>query len=238
MKIASLSGSSRKNVGKKGASALRAANQVPGVLYGGKTQTHFAVDEVKLSKLVINPDVFAIELDIDGTSIKCIIQEVQFHPVTDRIVHIDLLEILDGKEIKVNLPLISEGKAKGVINGGRMVTLFRRVPVQGLFESLPDALTADVSPLKIGDNLRVSDLSVEGCRILLNESVLLFSCKVTRAALSEEELEGEEGEGEEGEEGEGGEGGEEGGEGGEGKGKGEGEDGSSKEGEKSEGGKE
>ena len=154
MKIASLSGSSRENVGKKGASALRAANQVPGVLYGGKTQTHFAVDEVKLSKLVINPDVFAIELDIDGTSIKCIIQEVQFHPVTDRIVHIDLLEILDGKEIKVNLPLISEGTAKGVINGGRMVTLFRRVPVQGLFENLPDALTADVSPLKIGDNLR------------------------------------------------------------------------------------
>ncbi len=224
MKIASLSGSSRENVGKKGASALRAANQVPGVLYGGKTQTHFAVDEVKLSKLVINPDVFAIELDIDGTSIKCIIQEVQFHPVTDRIVHIDLLEILDGKEIRVDLPLISEGTAKGVINGGRMVTLFRRVPVQGLFENLPDALTADVSLLKIGDNLRVSDLSVEGCRILLNESVLLFACKVTRAALSEEELEGEEGEGE-GEEGEGEEGGEEG------------EDGSSKEGEKSDDGK-
>ncbi len=224
MKIASLSGSSRENVGKKGASALRAANQVPGVLYGGKTQTHFAVDEVKLSKLVINPDVFAIELDIDGTSIKCIIQEVQFHPVTDRIVHIDLLEILDGKEIKVKLPLISEGTAKGVINGGRMVTLFRRVPVQGLFENLPDALIADVSPLKIGDNLRVSDLSVEGCRILLNESVLLFACKVTRAALSEEELGGEEG----GEEGEGE---------GEGGGGGEGKDGSSKEGEKSDDGK-
>jgi len=212
MKIASLSGSSRKNVGKKGASALRTANQVPGVLYGGKTQTHFAVDEVKLSKLVINPDVFAVELDIDGTTIKCIIQEVQFHPVTDRIVHIDLLEILDGKEIKVNLPLIAEGTAKGIINGGRMETLFRRVPVQGLFENLPDALTADVSPLKIGDNLRVSDLSIEGCRILLNDSVLLFACKVTRAALSEE---GEEE--------------------GEGEGTGEGEEGSSEEGDKSEG---
>ena len=221
MKIASLSGSSRKNVGKKGASALRTANQVPGVLYGGKTQTHFAVDEVKLSKLVINPDVFAVELDIDGTTIKCIIQEVQFHPVTDRIVHIDLLEILDGKEIKVNLPLISEGTAKGVINGGRMETLFRRVPVQGLFENLPDALTADVSPLKIGDNLRVSDLSIEGCRILLNDSVLLFACRLTRAAMSEEEEEAEAAEAEAGE----------------GEGEGTGEEGSSKEGEKSEGGK-
>ena len=223
MKIASLSGSSRENVGKKGASALRTANQVPGVLYGGKTQTHFAVDEVKLSKLVINPDVFAVELDIDGTTVKCIIQEVQFHPVTDRIVHIDLLEILDGKEIKVNLPLISEGTAKGVINGGRMETLFRRVPVQGLFENLPDALTADVSPLKIGDNLRVSDLSIEGCRILLNDSVLLFACRLTRAAMSEEEEEAEAAEAAAEAAGEAGEG--------------EGEEGSSKEGEKSEGGK-
>ncbi|MGY8928301.1 MAG: 50S ribosomal protein L25 [Flavobacteriales bacterium] len=225
MKIASLSGSSRKNVGKKGASELRTANQVPGVLYGGKTQTHFAVDEVKLSKLVINPDVFAVELDIDGTTIKCIIQEVQFHPVTDRIVHIDLLEILDGKEIKVNLPLISEGTAKGVINGGRMETLFRRVPVQGLFENLPNALTADVSPLKIGDNLRVSDLSIEGCRILLNDSVLLFACRLTRAAMSEEEEEAEAAEAAAAEAAEAGEG------------EGEGEEGSSKEGEKSEGGK-
>jgi large subunit ribosomal protein L25 len=218
MKIASLSGSSRENVGKKGASALRTANQVPGVLYGGKTQTHFAVDEVKLSKLVINPDVFAVELDIDGTTTKCVIQEVQFHPVTDRIVHIDLLEILDGKEIKVNLPLISEGTAKGVINGGRMETLFRRVPVQGLFENLPDALTADVSLLKIGDNLRVSDLSIEGCRILLNDSVLLFACKLTRAAMSEEEEEEEAAAAA-------------------GEGTGEGEEGASEEGEKSEGGK-
>ena len=98
-----------------------------------------------------------------------------------------------------------------------METLFRRVPVQGLFENLPNALTADVSPLKIGDNLRVSDLSIEGCRILLNDSVLLFACRLTRAAMSEEEEEEEAAEAGEGE--------------------GEGEEGSSKEGEKSEGGK-
>ena len=204
MKIASLSGSLRENVGKKGSSALRKASQVPGVLYGGKTQTHFSVDEVKLSKLVINPDVFAIDLEIDGTITKCVIQEVQFHPVTDRIVHLDLLQIIDGKEIKINLPLKSEGTALGVINGGRMETLFRRVPVQGLFENLPDALTTDISALKIGDNLRVSDLKIEGCRILLNDSVLLFACKRTRLAMSEEseeegEVGAEEGSSEEGE---------------------------------------
>jgi large subunit ribosomal protein L25 len=204
MKTASLSGSLRENVGKKAAKAIRKSGQVPGVIYGGKEQIHFTVGEVKLSKLVINPDVFAIDMDINGNVTKCIIQELQFHPVTDRIVHIDLLEVVAGKEVRVSLPLKAEGKALGVINGGRMEILFRRVPVQGLFENLPDALSADVSPLKIGDNLRVSDLKISGCRILLNDSVLLFACKRTRLAMSEEsELEeGAEGaEGAEGEEG-------------------------------------
>lgn len=212
MKSASLSGSLRGNVGKKDAVSLRKEGNVPGVLYGDGNQTHFSVNEIKLSKLVVNPDAFAIDMDIDSTVTKCIIQEVQFHPVTDRIVHIDLLKIIEGKPVKVNLPLLSQGTAQGVINGGRMETLFRRVPVQGLFENLPDALSADVSALKIGDGVRVRDLNIQGCEILLNDSVLLFACKRTRAAMSlDSEEEG--GEGEEGEEGaEGGEGAAEGGE--------------------------
>ena len=184
MKTASLSGSLRANVGKKDASSLRAAGQVPSVVYGGAEQTHMSIDEIKLSKLVVNPDVFAIDLDIDGKSTKCIIQDVQFHPVTDRIVHVDFLEVIEGKELKVNLPLLSQGTPQGVIAGGRMETLFRRVPVQGLFENLPEAINADVSDLAIGDNLRVGDLNIEGCKILLNGSVLLFACKRTRAAMS------------------------------------------------------
>jgi len=184
MKTASLSGSSRANVGKKDAASLRASGQVPAVVYGGAEQTHLSIDEIKLSKLVINPDVFAIDLDIDGKSTKCIIQDVQFHPVTDRIVHVDFLQVIEGKEIKVNLPILSQGTAQGVIAGGRMETLFRRVPVQGLFENLPEAISADVSGLAIGDNLRVGDLNIEGCKILLNDSVLLFACKRTRAAMS------------------------------------------------------
>ena len=202
MKSASLSGSLRGNVGKKDAVSLRNSGSIPGVLYGDGNQTHFSVDEIKLSKLVVNPDVFAIEMDIDGTVTKCIIQDVQFHPVTDRIVHVDLLKIIEGKQVRVNLPLRSQGTAAGVIAGGRMETLFRRVPVQGLFENLPDAINADVSALNIGDNLRVSDLNIEGCNILLNDSVLLFACKSTRAAMSldsetagaEEGAEGAEGE--------------------------------------------
>jgi len=189
MKTASLSGSLRENVGKKAASSSRKSGSVPGVLYGGQEQTHFTVEEKSINKLVFNPDVFYIELDIDGKKVNCILQDVQFHPVTDRIVHIDLLEALHGKEVRVNLPLRTEGTAKGVMNGGRIATLFRRVPVKGLIENIPEAVTVDISPLIIGSTIRVRDLNIEGCTILLNESVLLLSCKRTRLAVAIEDEE-------------------------------------------------
>ena len=191
MKTASLSGSLRENVGKKGASAIRKSGSVPGVLYGGKDQTHFTVEENSINKLVFSPDVFYIELDIDGKKVNSILQDIQFHPVTDRIVHIDLLEVVPGKEVRVNLPLRAEGIAEGVTNGGRIATLFRRVPVKGLIEKIPEAITVDISPLIIGSTIRVRDLNIDGCRIQLNESVLLIACKRTRLALVEETLEGE-----------------------------------------------
>ena len=195
MKTASLSGSLRENVGKKGSSAIRKSGSIPGVLYGGKDQTHFTVEENSINKLVFSPDVFYIELDIDGKKAHCILQDIQFHPVTDRIVHIDLLEVVPGKEVRVNLPLRSEGTAEGVTNGGRIATLFRSVPVKGLIEKIPEAITVDISPLIIGSTVRVRDLNIDGCTILLNESVLLFACKRTRLAVADEDLEGGEAEG-------------------------------------------
>ena len=195
MKTASLSGSLRENVGKKGSSAIRKSGSIPGVLYGGKDQTHFTVEENSINKLVFSPDVFYIELDIDGKKVRCILQDIQFHPVTDRIVHIDLLEVVPGKEVRVNLPLRSEGTAEGVTNGGRIATLFRRVPVKGLIEKIPEAITVDISPLIIGSTVRVRDLNIDGCTILLNESVLLFACKRTRLAVADEGLETGEAEG-------------------------------------------
>jgi len=203
MKTASLSGSSRESVGKKDADALRAANRVPGVLYGGAEQVHFSVEEVQLNKLVFNPDVFKIELDIDGKKVDCIIQDIQFHPVTDRVTHIDCLEILPGKPVKVDLPLRTMGQSIGVMNGGRLELNYRRVPVRGIADQLPECITVDIAPLKIGDNARVRDLKVDGLDILLNESALLVACKRTRAAMSAESAmedeEGGEGEGGEGE---------------------------------------
>ncbi len=194
MKTASLSGSLRESVGKKDADALRASNRVPGVLYGGAEQCHFSLSEVELNKVVFNPDVFKLELDLNGKKVDCIIQDIQFHPVTDRVTHIDLLEVLPGKPVKVELPLRTTGQAIGVMNGGRLELNYRRVPVRGLVDQLPECLTVDITPLKIGDNARVRDLDIEGLDILLSESALLVACKRTRAAMSADSaLEGEEG---------------------------------------------
>ena len=194
MKTASLSGSLRESVGKKDADALRASNRVPGVLYGGAEQCHFSLSEVELNKVVFNPDVFKLELDLNGKKADCIIQDIQFHPVTDRVTHVDLLEVLPGKPVKVELPLRTTGQAIGVMNGGRLELNYRRVPVRGLVDQLPECLTVDITPLKIGDNARVRDLEIEGLDILLSESALLVACKRTRAAMSAESaLEGEEG---------------------------------------------
>ncbi len=195
MKTASLSGSPRESVGKKDANQLRENHRVPGVLYGGGEQKHFSVKELDISKLVINPDVFQIKLELEGETRNCVIQEVQFHPVTERIVHLDLLETLPQKPVQVALPLRTTGTAAGVIDGGRMQMLFRRVPVRGLISDLPEEIVIDVTELSIGDSKRVRDIEVPNCTVLLNDSNLLVAVKRTRAAMSAESdvEEGEEG---------------------------------------------
>jgi len=198
MKTASLSGSSRESVGKKDAIQLRIDRRVPGVLYGGGEQKHFSVSELEITKLIVNPDVFLLNFELDGKTINCLVQEIQFHPVTDRIIHMDLLQIVDGKPIRVELPLRTEGVAAGVINGGRIQMLFRRVAVRGLANDLPDGITIDVSALEIGDSARVRDIEVPNCEVLLSDSTLLVAVKRTRAAMS---ADSEEGEGEAGAEG-------------------------------------
>ena len=114
MKTASLSGSPREGVGKKDAAELRAKGQVPGVLYGGSEQVHFHVNEVQLNKLVFTPDTFRFAFEVGGTTYDCIVQDVQFHPVTDRIVHLDLLQVFADKPIRVKLPVTTSGTSVGV----------------------------------------------------------------------------------------------------------------------------
>jgi large subunit ribosomal protein L25 len=198
MKKAQLSGSLRANVGKKDAKALRNAGMVPCVLYGTGEQTHFSVRSVDLEKLIFSPDVYQVEIDLDGTKKTAIIQDLQMHPVKDKPVHIDFLELQDDKPVKVSLPLRWTGSPIGVMNGGKLRQPYRKLRVVGLPGALPEDISVEVSNLRIGQGIRVSDINVEGVTLLDPADAMVISVKMARGAVEDEEEEEEGVEGEEG----------------------------------------
>lgn len=205
MKEVSLSGSPREGVGKKDAKAVRNEGNVPCVVYGGDEQIHFSVKHTEMEKLVYTPNVYIINLDIDGKSVKSIIQEVQHHPVTDRIQHVDFIQLFEDKKVKVNIPVKLSGRSIGVMNGGKLQQIFRKLKVYAVPGDLPEAIEVDITELRIGQSVRVSDLIEEGFNILNAPNAVVVGVRTARNIIEEEEeLEGEEGV--EGEEGEGGEG--------------------------------
>lgn len=187
MKTVQLSGSPRANVGKKDAKAVRNAGGVPCVLYGSGEQTYFSVRDVDIEKIVFSPDVFQVELDIDGTKKKGIIQELQIHPVTDKVLHVDFLELEDGKPVKLGIPITLSGRSKGVLNGGRLQQVFRRLKVKGLPKDIPAAVDIDITNLRIGESRRVSDLDVPGVELLDAQNAVVVSVKMARGAVDLDE---------------------------------------------------
>lgn len=198
MKKVSLSGSVRENVGKKDAKAVRNAKRVPCVVYGSGKQTHFSVKHTDLEKIVFNKDVFNVELDVEGTKFSTIIQDMQQHPVTDKITHIDFLELADDKKVKVDIPVVLEGRSPGVMNGGRLQQVFRKLTVFAVPSALPDVITVDISGLKIGKSVRVSELATDEMELLNAPNAVVVSVKMARGASEEEEEEEAAAEGEEG----------------------------------------
>lgn len=193
MKTVSLSGSPRVSVGKKGATSLRKEGRIPSVVYGGKDQVHFSISENDAKKLVFTPNVYLIELDIDGKKSKVILQETQIHPVTDRVIHLDFLEISDDVPFKISLPVSLEGFSRGVRNGGKLNQNFRKLRVFGLAKDMPDAVSIDITPIKIGDKVRVTDLSVSGLNFLDPKNAVVVGVQTARVIIEEEEEEEEEG---------------------------------------------
>lgn len=191
MKVAQLSGSPRANVGKKDAKALRDAGQIPCVLYGQGTQTHFSVKDLAIEKLVFNPDVFKIELDIDGKKSEAIIQELQQDPITDRVMHVDFLELNAKKAVKVALPVRLTGSSRGVMAGGKLMQVFRRLKVVGLPGDLPEAITIDISKLRIGQSVRVGDLETEGLKFVDAKNAVVVAVKMARGASKAAEIDDE-----------------------------------------------
>lgn len=200
MKSITINGSQRESVGKKATKALRNAGKVPCVLYGGNEAFHFSADEIAFKDLIYTPDVHTVKIVLDdGRSTNAILQDIQFHPVTDSILHMDFYEFEEGQEISLEIPVHAEGTPKGVKNGGVLRFNMRRMTLKGLASELPDYIAAKVGPLKIGDNLYAEDVKSDKYEVLHDDDELI--CQVT-AARDLELLEDDEDEDEEGEEGE------------------------------------
>ena len=201
MKSLAISVKERENVGKSSSKALRNQGKVPCVLYGGEKKVCFYGHENDLRKLVFTSDVFLVELDIEGQSTKCVMQDIQFHPVTDKILHIDFLEVFDDKEVTVEIPVILNGISIGVRNGGNLLFRRNKIITRAIPADLPDAIEVDISELRIGQFIYIKDLRSEKYSFLAPDNAVVVGVKTARAAI-EEEVEEEEGEAEgEGEEG-------------------------------------
>ena len=201
MKSITINGSKRESVGKKSTKALRNAEMVPCVLYGEKEPMHFAAKELDFSKLVYTPNAHTVVIKTEDGEFNAVLQDIQFHPVSDRILHVDFYELNEAKEISMNIPVVVEGAAPGVLNsGGTLILNKRKLRVRALPKNLPDFITADISGLELGNKLYTSQLPAEGFSFLHPDNTVVCQVKTSRASIKNAQTEGAEGEGEESEE--------------------------------------
>ena len=189
MKSLAISVKKRDNVGKASSKALRNQGKVPCVLYGGEKQVCFYAHENDLRKLVYTSDVFLVELDVEGTKTSCVMQDIQFHPVTDNILHVDFLEVFEDKEVTVEIPVILNGLAIGVRNGGNLLFRRKKIVTRAVPSKLPDAIEIDISDLSIGDFVYIKDLKSDDYSFLAPDGSVVVGVKTARAAIEEEENE-------------------------------------------------
>lgn len=193
MKSITINGSQRESVGKKSTKALRNAGQVPCVLYGGDKPLHFSAPELAFSKLVYTPDALTVVIALDnGETYNAIMQDIQFHPVTDRILHIDFYQIFEDKEITMDIPVHVIGTSKGVLNGGVLRRNQRKLRVKALPGNLPDFIEADITPLKIGNKLYVTALENDAYKFLHPDNTVVCQVRRSRAAMDVEDEEEDE----------------------------------------------
>ena len=194
MKSVSISGSLRENVGKKDARAQRNQGLIPCVIYGGKDQKMFVVDERQFKNLLYTPEVRYAEVNIDGEARKAIVQETQFHAITDKLMHVDFLEVVDGKPITIEIPLKITGTSPGVLKGGLLKKRVRKLKVRGLLENIPEEVVSDISNLEINDMTKIGDVHIDNLEIVDNPNKVIIQVVPTRgsaAAATEEGAEEE-----------------------------------------------
>jgi len=197
MKSITIKGSKRESVGKVATKALRNAGKVPCVLYGGEQPVHFSADEISFKNLVYTPNVHTAVIELEsGETFDAILQDIQFHPVSDRILHIDFYQLFAGKLVTMTIPVKLSGSSKGVLNGGRLLFTNRKLSVRALPKDFPDFISVDITELKIGDNVSIADVHDEKLEFLHPENMAVVRVAMARTAVAVDEE--EEGEGEEG----------------------------------------
>ena len=197
MKSITINGSKRESVGKSSSKALRNAGQIPCVLYGGEGPIHFSAPELAFSKLVYTSNAYTVVIALgEKEQFSAIMQDIQFHPVTDKILHIDFYQLFEDKQISIDIPVKLNGNAIGVRLGGNLQRNKRKLRVKALPTNLPDSIEIDISELNIGDKVYITELSNESYEFLHPDNTVV--CQVRRAraamALATEDEEGEEGE--------------------------------------------
>ncbi len=193
MKSITINGSQRESVGKKATKALRNAGQVPCVLYGGDKPVHFSAPELAFSKLVYTPNAHTVVIALDsGETLNAVLQDIQFHPVTDRILHVDFYQLFEDKEIALNIPVQLVGNSRGVKNGGVLRRNNRKLRIKALPVNLPDFIEIDITPLKIGDKVAVGELPTENYTFLHSDNTVVCQVKTSRTAIEDEEEEDDE----------------------------------------------
>ena len=193
MKSITINGSTRKVLGKKSTKELRKQEMVPCVLYGEGEPVHFSAKELDFSKLVYTPNAHTVKIVLEKKELDAILQDIQFHPLSDKILHVDFYQLSENKEVSMEIPVKIEGSAPGVLmSGGVLILNQRKLRVKALPKNLPDFITADISKLELGDKLYSSELKDEKYEFLHPDNTVVCQVKVARTSLKEiEETEAE-----------------------------------------------
>jgi large subunit ribosomal protein L25 len=185
MKSLTISGALRAAQTKQETRQLRAEGKVPCVLYGGKEQIHFSAPALSFKNLVYSPNVYMVELDIEGTSKRAVMKEIQFHPVSDKLMHIDFLEVSDDKKVIVDIPVRLKGNPVGVRAGGQLINKLRKLKISALPADMPDAFELEIADMNIGDAIRVRDMKQKGVEFLDGEANVIVAVKTARTVVEE-----------------------------------------------------
>lgn len=183
MKSITIQGTKRESVGKKSTKALRDAELVPCVVYGGKEPLNFSTEEKSFKNLVYTPDAHTVEIVVDGETIPAVLQDIQFHPITDKILHVDFYQLSEDKPVIMDVPVRITGRAKGVVSGGVLRQSFRKLKVKALPANLPDEIVVDVTPLRIGNKLYVAALKSEKYTFMHPDNAVVAAVKMSRNAM-------------------------------------------------------